>query len=74
MAYEIHEIAEITKNIFDSKIREYAGPRTVNCELVRVYCIYIIYVDVSTFVEWNYVNNNINNNIIIINYDINNNK
>ena len=37
-----HEIADIKKN-FWSVIREYAGPRTVNREWVRVYCICIIY-------------------------------
>ena len=28
---------------FESKIREYAGPRTVNREWVRVFCIYYIF-------------------------------
>ena len=39
MAAEIHKIAEINKKNFESKIREYAGPRMDNGEWVRVYCI-----------------------------------
>ena len=38
MVYEINEIAEIIKENFESKIRMYAGPRTVNREWVMVYC------------------------------------
>ena len=38
---KFREIAGIIEKNFESKIREHAGPQTVNREWVRVCCIYI---------------------------------